>query len=380
MNGKLFLNSLLGGMSAWRICETLARTGGFGVQVTRRRLLETFQHFLNVIEDLDAIKPGGKGFVSSVQVRLLHGMVRRRMLRLEQERPGYFNIKEWGVPINDLHQIGTINSYSTSLVFISLPRQGIHLEEQQIADCLALWRWVGHIMGTSVDWMSSPGRAKATMESIMVLELDPSRKSQIIANNILTSQVKVPPLYASRGYLAALCWQLNGKDLSQALAIDKPGITHRVLAWSQKWLLSLVSYRYSRLSEEERRKKDEVSPDPDSLSYIITIPIHTQKYLASADKWMQKFLSYGYNIIMSQRHGGLGQTTHFGFQYTPAFDKVTEMGTFAAERSWDLVLALGATVVFVVLIVFGYKAVFPWQQLGGWHAGSLEYLLTRRGS
>ena len=52
-------------MGAYRVVETLSRTGGFGVRVTKRRLLETLQHFMEVVEDIDSVKPGGKGYVSS---------------------------------------------------------------------------------------------------------------------------------------------------------------------------------------------------------------------------------------------------------------------------------------------------------------------------
>lgn len=119
--------------------ETLSRTGGFGVNVTKRRLLETLQHFMEVTDNIDAIKPGGKGFVSSVRVRLLHGAVRRPLMQLEREKPGYFDVDKWGVPINDLHCMGTISVYSVAIVYMALPRQGVSLTEQQITDYLALW-------------------------------------------------------------------------------------------------------------------------------------------------------------------------------------------------------------------------------------------------
>lgn len=260
-------NSLLGGMSAWRICETLARTGGFGVQVTRRRLLETAQHFLEVIENLDSVKPDGKGFVSSVRVRLLHATVRRRIMQLERQRPGYYNTQEWGVPINDLHQIGTIDAYSTALIYMSLPRQGVYLSEQQTADYLALWRWVGYIMGTPVEWMASPASAKAMMESIMTSEMDPSHKSQIIANNILTAEVGAPPIYASRPMLAALAYHLNGDDLASALAIDRPSAFYRAMAWLQIINLMIMSSSYPYLPQVMRKRWDRVRLQAPFLRY-----------------------------------------------------------------------------------------------------------------
>lgn len=255
-------------MAAWRVVETLARTGGFGVQVTRRRLLETSQHFLECIEDLDAVKPGGKGYMSSVRVRLLHASVRRRIMRLAKETPDYYDTEAWGVPINDLHQIGTIDAYSTALVYMSLPRQGIYLTEEQTMDYLALWRWIGHIMGTPVDWMESAGRAKAMMEAVMTSELDPSEKSKIIANNILTAQANVPPLSSSREYLAALTYKLNGDCLASSLGIDKPGAYYSGLASLQCTILNTISYFHPHLPQTWQDRKVKVR--------LLQFPTHSE--------------------------------------------------------------------------------------------------------
>ncbi|KAL8643062.1 MAG: hypothetical protein Q9228_000301 [Teloschistes exilis] len=63
---------------------------------------ETTQHILQCTKDLYSIQPGGAGHASSIRVRLLHAAVRRRILRLARSNPEYFNVDEYGVPINDL--------------------------------------------------------------------------------------------------------------------------------------------------------------------------------------------------------------------------------------------------------------------------------------
>ncbi|KAG9256399.1 uncharacterized protein F5Z01DRAFT_680338 [Emericellopsis atlantica] len=327
----LLLNSLLGGMAAWRVVETLARTGGFGVNVTRRRLLETSQHFIECIESLDAVKPGGSGYVSSVRVRLLHATVRRRIIQLAKDKPGYYDIAKWGVPINDLHQIGTIDAYSTALVYLSLPRQGIVLSEQKIADYLALWRWIGHIMGTPVGWMETPERAKAMMETVMKSELDPSRNSQIIANNILTAQVNVPPLYASREYLAALAYRVNGDALAAALHIDRPSLYYRCLAGMQCLLLMSTSAIYGYLPETRQRRRD------------------------------ARFIAHGHEMVRSQRLGGIGHSSKFEFQYTPAIGKMTEMAAFGPS----------ATLMVLMAVVLVSNLLYPWQEIAARRVGEL---------
>ncbi|RWA06237.1 hypothetical protein EKO27_g8866, partial [Xylaria grammica] len=167
--------SLLGGMGGARTVETLGRTGGFDVKVVRRRLLETVQHTLNVHRDLKSIQPGGDGFVNSVSyfIRDIHILLsrlqalptldtvyhkhqvltraphhqsppptRRRPAphhAIAAVQPRYYDTASYGVPINDLDSMGTISVFSAAPIWLGLPRQGIRLREQEIADYLALW-------------------------------------------------------------------------------------------------------------------------------------------------------------------------------------------------------------------------------------------------
>ncbi|KAJ1299930.1 hypothetical protein OPQ81_005371 [Rhizoctonia solani] len=199
---SLTFQSLVGGMAGWRVVETLTRTGGFGVRVAKHRLLETFQHILQVTKDLDSVRPGGEGFVSSIRVRLLHASVRRRIMALARKKPGYFDVAEWGMPLNDLDCIGTVLSFSSALVWLGLPRQGIYLREQEIVDYHALWRWVGYLLGTPTDpWLAGWQQSKFMFESLIVAELLPSETSKVLANNVLTGLSHQPPGVRQSGFL-----------------------------------------------------------------------------------------------------------------------------------------------------------------------------------
>ncbi|RFN51554.1 latex clearing protein [Fusarium flagelliforme] len=299
----LLYKSLLGGMGAYRVVETLSRTGGFGVNVTRRRLLETLQHFMEVVEDIDSIKPGGKGNTSSIRVRLLHASVRRRLMQLEQEKPGYFDMEKWGVPINDLHTIGTIAVYSVAIVFVALPRQGIYLSEQQTADYFALWRYVGYLLGTPTDWMTSPERAKVLWESIAVSEVAPSANSRILANNILTAEARVPPLYMPRELLAAHAYRLNGDELAGALGIEKPSLRFRALVWLQCAFLFFFSYTYPWLPTDMQKERE------------------------------RKFKHFANFMINNTKAGGLDKSSTFEFQYLPRIGMLTELGIDTEQES-----------------------------------------------
>ncbi|OTB03377.1 hypothetical protein M426DRAFT_12528 [Hypoxylon sp. CI-4A] len=245
--------SLLGGMGSGRTVETLDRTGGFGVDVVRRRLLETTQHTLNITRDLESIKPGGDGFADSVRVRLLHAAVRRRIVKMAEVEPSYYDVKTSGIPINDLDCIGTINTFSATVIWMGLPRQGIWLREREVADYLALWRYVAYLMGTPHDWMSTTGSARRMLESLLVAEIRPSRASANLANNIIAGLQNQPPTYASREFMCAQTYWLNGEQLSQALAIERPSLFYFALVLGQCILFTTLSYINRSISYLDER-------------------------------------------------------------------------------------------------------------------------------
>ncbi|KAK8077396.1 hypothetical protein PG996_003566 [Apiospora saccharicola] len=239
---NLMFLCLLGGMGARRPVETLHRTGGFGADVVNRRLLETTQHTLGVHDGLEAIKPGGHGWESTVRVRLLHASVRKRIVQLAREDPTYFDVAAHGVPINDLDCIGTINTFSATVLWLGLPRQGIRPRAQEMADYLALWRWVAYLMGTPHDWLATLASAKAMMESLLVSEIAPSPKSGVLANNIITGFEGLGPTYASREFMCAETYWLNGRQLAAELNIPPPSLYYTALVAGQCLFFMISGY------------------------------------------------------------------------------------------------------------------------------------------
>lgn len=204
--------------------ETLSRAGGFSVPKVRRGLLETAQHTLHATHSPDSMRPGGAGHVSTVRVRLLHAIVRDRILQLARERPSYYNFDACGIPVNYLDSIGTISSFAATVVWVGLPRQRIHLSEQESADYIALWRLVAYYIGAPTDAFGTPRKARAMMESIMLSEITPSQTGGVLARNMIDGLANMPPLYASRGVLETIVRWLNGKSLSDELGIGNPGL------------------------------------------------------------------------------------------------------------------------------------------------------------
>ncbi|KAK3110300.1 hypothetical protein LTR53_015533, partial [Teratosphaeriaceae sp. CCFEE 6253] len=248
----LAYQSLLGGMGAARVVETLARTGGFSTKVARSRLFETTQHILQCTKSLESIQPGGDGFASTIRVRLLHAAVRNRILKLAASKPGYYDVEAWGVPINDLDSMATINTFSATLIWLSLPRQGIFLRKQEITDYMALWRYIGHVIGCPTDEFETPDQARRLMESLLFYEVKPSDTSKIMANNIIKSLEGQPPGYASADFLTASARWLNGNDLCDELGLMRPSAYYWALMAGQCLFFCLFSYGYRQKESWDR--------------------------------------------------------------------------------------------------------------------------------
>lgn len=241
-------------MGAGRVTEVLARTGGFSTKVARHRLYETTQHILQVTQSLESIKPGGVGHASSIRVRLLHAAVRRRILKLAAEKPSYYSVEEFGIPINDLDCIATIGTFSATLIWLGFPRQGIFIREQEVEDYIALWRLVAYYVGTPTDCFSTPAKAKRMMESLLISEIVPTETSKVLANNIILSLQGQAPTYASRDFLNANARWLNGNELADALGLGRPSLYYWALVAGQCIFFCVLCYTYRAIPYLDRRK------------------------------------------------------------------------------------------------------------------------------
>jgi hypothetical protein len=250
----LAFQSLLGGMGAARVVEVLARTGGFSTRVARHRLFETTQHILQCTLSLESIQPGGAGFASSIRVRLLHAAVRLRIMKLTEQWPEYYDVQRFGIPINDLDCIATIGTFSSTLIWLAFPRQGIFLRKQEIIDYIALFRYVAYLMGTPTCYFETPEKAKIVMESLLMNEVSPTETSKLLANNIIKSLESQPPTYASKSFLEANSRWLNGHELCDRLGLGRPGLYYYCLAAGQCIFFMTVCYSYRTIPWLDRRK------------------------------------------------------------------------------------------------------------------------------
>ncbi|KAL8827018.1 MAG: hypothetical protein Q9191_003447, partial [Dirinaria sp. TL-2023a] len=180
------------------------------------------EHVTSVTQSLHSIQPGGAGHASAVRVRLLHAAVRQKIMKMAHEKPDYFDVDRFGVPINDLDCIGTIATFSVFLIWLSLPRQGIYVSQQEAADYMHLWRYVAYLMGTPTEYFETPQKSRRVMEALMLYEVNPSETSRALASNVVSCLTDQPPAYLSRHFIEVSSRWLNGNELCDELGLGNP--------------------------------------------------------------------------------------------------------------------------------------------------------------
>ncbi|CAI7656212.1 unnamed protein product [Penicillium palitans] len=227
--------------------EVLVRTGGFSIRVLPRRFVETFLWLLQITMDLKSIQPGGEGHISTVRVRLLHATVRNRLLKLMDQDPAYFDEAKYGAPVNMRDAIHATAIFCCMPLFRQLPKIGIQPRPQETEDFLALFRYIAYIMGTPDSFFDGTEQSKATMESIMMCEPEPTKSSKSIGANFVAAVQDYPGINVSKPMIEVGCRVLSGDELGDKMGFSRPGVFYRASfrGWCQ---LLVVITALQRLS------------------------------------------------------------------------------------------------------------------------------------
>ena len=238
---------------------------------TWNRLLETTQFVLDVVEKAGSLRPpssnasppssttasandsaalpppelGGEGWQSAVRVRLLHTSVRRRVLKLAEERRNdnpastinVYDVEKNGVPINQEDMLGTLCAFSSAPLAM-LQRIGVSPTAQERKDYIALWQHVGFYMGIEPALLRRAfGDARAADRTLWCTILHLFNKVEIMGSQqgnqtgaigprmqgptipVLIACAERPPFYTPLSAHVAISRRLLGKSLADSLAL-----------------------------------------------------------------------------------------------------------------------------------------------------------------
>lgn len=280
----LFYRSLTGGFSIPQIVEVLVATRylvptGRGRARSDRDKQRTMERLLDTggmlaccfapTADVDhlsmltssALRPKGRGWAACLRVRALHAKVRRSLLKSNR-----WDCEENGVPINQEDLCATLLAFSVNVLSGIEIVLGRPLPESDQHDYLALWRYIGWLLG--VDTLectrhgkvvsSNPNAAKlppidpcgpskvgddsilhayATLESIILHLLHPGESAAALVEHLLSLRSFV-------SFRSEVCRVFLGGPLSDQLRITKSSIDWTSLRRGQpmSFAASLVGF------------------------------------------------------------------------------------------------------------------------------------------
>ena len=259
----------------------LARTGGLSGANLIRRMKETLLWLLEITESTESLRPGGKGFVLTAKVRLLHASVRRRIREKSLANPSYFDEDKYGVPINTYDSVLTLAFFCCNPLWIQLPRLGLSARSGEIEDFVALYRFVGYLLGVPDEFFSSTARAKATMQYMSASQKVASQSSKTIAHTFIDTLAGLGPYHISRDLICAGCRSLNPADTCDDLGIAHP-VWWSYIAFAGFKSLVVVMALVQRLSSRLDRLVVQVSFSTGNVKVrMLTCIKHSRKRLRS---------------------------------------------------------------------------------------------------
>jgi len=165
---------LMGGYMSAPITKPLIFTGALETG-TSRRLTETANFAIDVTR-AGGLERNAPGFKTALRVRMMHGLIRKRILAA----PGW-RTDLWGIPVNQADMI--VTQLTMSYVFIFGHQMlGFRFADEEIIAILHLWRYVGYLMGIDDSQLpTTEQEARKIMALAVTLQAGPDQDSIALA-------------------------------------------------------------------------------------------------------------------------------------------------------------------------------------------------------
>lgn len=233
------------------IAAVLTATGRLSESGAARRLLETLIWNISILRP-DGLVIGGKGYVRTLQVRLLHARIRSSLIEKG------WTVSGGGVPIDQWQMIRTWLDF-TVVAFRSLTRVGFEFNHEQHHAILEMWQLVGRLLGIDDRVMSllkSTQDAEGWLARMDAVAPQPTEQSKSLTRHALnavgTRLAKAWDIPTDVAILFAesLCRLFHGETLADQLGL------------SPNWTAALLPaqadanrYRMWRAAQDESFKR-----------------------------------------------------------------------------------------------------------------------------
>jgi len=199
-------------------------------QHTRRRILETAQFIFDVLEP-GAFGPKGRGIRAAQKVRLLHTTIRHFTLR----EPSW-DVKAWGIPINQEDMAGTMMAFSVIILDV-IEGMGEPVDPDDAEAFVHLWTCVGHLIGVE-DALMPKDRAdgEALMQAIRDDQWQPSPYGKELAQQLTASMADYLVIPGGQQIAASLIRSVSGDKCANILGLPDD----RLETMALRFLLDVV--------------------------------------------------------------------------------------------------------------------------------------------
>jgi hypothetical protein len=206
-----------------------------------RRLCDTAQMVINVMQSGE-LEPGGIGWYSTRKVRLIHALVRHHV----QSLPGNAWSMEWGTPINQEDQAGTLLSFSIA-VLDGLRKMGAQISTADANAYILVWTGIGRLLGVDESLLPS----NETEAAELALRIGQRQLRATPEGRELNAQLlgAVESLFHVKGYALSLTHfflldTVFGNDVTRVLNLPAPNWTHwlvKMRAAQKRLVLDLLN-------------------------------------------------------------------------------------------------------------------------------------------
>ncbi len=295
-NSKVILAAFVGGVLiegfTTNISKSFFITGRVRDQGVRR-LQQNNRHLV------ESFIPGGldrdsDGWKLSVRLRLIHAQVRRLLGESDE-----WDEDAWGLPISAAHLGYALTAFSARLLK-HMKRLGANYTDEESASFMAVWRYVGYLMGIPETILFRDEEEALQLFKIGgMCEPEPSVESISMANSLVNSapllaemtDPEIRQKFAS--YIYGVSRAVIGSELADQLKYPHTS-TMGVLAWFriqqryERMMRNPVLRRLPLISRFDRTKFDQFSNllvvsafDEAGISYAV--PDHV--YNEQSSKW-----------------------------------------------------------------------------------------------
>lgn len=192
----LLTGSLVEGYMGGKAVHVLVATGRLQQDVLHR-LNETAQMSHNMHQP-DGMRPGGAGHRITLEVRLLHAMVRK-----------YLRARGWDTalydePINQEDMAFTVIEFNY-LAVRGMDRLGASLSREDREALHHFWRYAGWLHGVDEFFLTDSVEEEIELyERVCAHQYHPTEESRVMARTVLSAVAGQPPFFLKEGFLHAL--------------------------------------------------------------------------------------------------------------------------------------------------------------------------------